>query len=39
MDGYHGQYELFSGHSGPQNSAVNVQDTVSVFFNYFSVET
>jgi hypothetical protein len=31
MDNYYGQHVLFSGHSGPQNSAVNIQETVSVF--------
>jgi hypothetical protein len=36
MDNYHVQRELFSGHSGPQNSAVNVQDIVSVFLLFFS---
>jgi hypothetical protein len=33
---YHGQHELFSGHSGPQNSAINVQGIVSVFLLFFS---
>jgi hypothetical protein len=36
MDNYHVQRELFSGHSGPQNSAVNVQNIVSVFLLFFS---
>jgi hypothetical protein len=36
MDNYHVQHELFSGHSGPQNSAVNMQDIVSVFLLFFS---
>jgi hypothetical protein len=31
MDNYHVQHELFSGHSGPQNSAVNVQYIMCVF--------
>jgi hypothetical protein len=31
MDNYHA-HELFSSYSGPQNSAVDVQDIVSVFF-------
>jgi hypothetical protein len=36
MDNYHPQHELFSGYSGPQNLAVNVQDIVSVFLLFFS---
>jgi hypothetical protein len=36
MDNYHAQCELFSGHSGPQNSVVNMQDIVSVFLLFFS---
>jgi hypothetical protein len=36
MDNYHVHRELFSGHSGPQNSAVNVHDTVSVFLLFSS---
>jgi hypothetical protein len=39
MDNYHAQRELFSGLSGPQNSAVNMQDIVSLCFYYFSAET
>jgi hypothetical protein len=35
MDNYHG-HELFSGHSGPQNSAINAQDIMSVFLLFFS---
>jgi hypothetical protein len=36
MDNYNGQRVLFSANSGPQNSAVNIQDTVSVFLLFFS---
>jgi hypothetical protein len=32
-DNYHG-HELFSGHSGSQNSAIHVQGIVSVFIIY-----
>jgi hypothetical protein len=35
MDNYNG-HVLFSANSEPQNSAVNVQDIVSVFLLYFS---
>jgi hypothetical protein len=31
MDNYHWKYQLFSGHSGPENSAETVQHIVSVF--------
>jgi hypothetical protein len=37
MDDYHA-HELFSSHSGPQNSAVNVQDIVRVLL-FFSRHT
>jgi hypothetical protein len=37
MDNYHIQRELFPVHSGPQNSAVNMQDIVSCF-HYCLVE-
>jgi hypothetical protein len=37
IDNYHGR-ELFSVHSGPQNSAINVQGTVSVFLSFFSTD-
>jgi hypothetical protein len=36
IDNFHGQRELFSGHSGPQNSSINVQGIVSVFLLFFS---
>jgi hypothetical protein len=36
--GGHGQL-LFSSYSGPQNSAVNVQDIVSVFLLFFGRDT
>jgi hypothetical protein len=36
IDNYHGQRELFSGHSGPQNSAINVQGITSVFLLFSS---
>jgi hypothetical protein len=36
MDNYNGQRVLFYANSGHQNSAVNVQDTVSVFLLFFS---
>jgi hypothetical protein len=36
MDNYHAQRELLSGHSGPQNSAANVQDRVAVILLFFS---
>jgi hypothetical protein len=36
VDNYRGQRELFSVHSGPQNSAINVQGIVSVFILFFS---
>jgi hypothetical protein len=35
-DNYHGQHELFLGHSGPQNSAIDVQGIVFVFLLFFS---
>jgi hypothetical protein len=31
VDNYHGQCELFSGHSGPQNSTINIEDIVCLF--------
>jgi hypothetical protein len=37
MENYYGQHELFSGNSGPQKSAVNVQN--SLCFYYFSIQT
>jgi hypothetical protein len=36
IDNFHGQRELFSGHSAPQNSAINVQGIASVFLLFFS---
>jgi hypothetical protein len=36
IDICNGQRELFSGHCGPQNSAINVQGIVSVFLLFFS---
>jgi hypothetical protein len=32
MGNYHGRRELYSGFSGPQNSALNIQDIVSLCF-------
>jgi hypothetical protein len=36
MENYNGQRVFFSANSGPQNSAVNVQDILSVFLLFFS---
>jgi hypothetical protein len=36
IDICHRQCELFSGHSGPQNCAINVQGIVSVFLLFFN---
>jgi hypothetical protein len=35
IDNFYGR-ELFSGHSGPQNSAISVQGIVSEFLLFFS---
>jgi hypothetical protein len=32
VDNYHGQRELYPGHCGPQNSAINVKGIVSCVF-------